>query len=201
MQKPCHAKVPYDRAVFYKHHKRNLTQLFSDTIKGVNRTISEEYNLFVRAIDDLKSFETITPMRYDGIILMSQSDSDNSFIYHIREKNIPLVVLNRDIDDRSITNILSNDKEGSRQAVDCLIANGHRDIAIIEGKEGFRSTSQRKEGYLTSLIDHSIPIKHEYSVKGRYDMESGSQAMENSWRFNHRLRLFFVQTMIWRSGR
>ncbi|AWK45756.1 LacI family DNA-binding transcriptional regulator [Bacillus velezensis] len=151
---------------------------FSDTIKGVNRTISEEYNLFVRAIDDLKSFETITPMRYDGIILMSQSDSDNSFIYHIREKNIPLVVLNRDIDDRSITNILSNDKEGSRQAVDCLIANGHRDIAIIEGKEGFRSTSQRKEGYLTSLIDHSIPIKHEYSVKGRYDMESGSQAME-----------------------
>ena len=59
---------------------------FSDTIKGVNRTISEEYNLFVRAIDDLKSFETITPMRYDGIILMSQSDSDNSFIYHIREK-------------------------------------------------------------------------------------------------------------------
>lgn len=157
--------------------------------------------MFVRAIDDLKSFETITPMRYDGIILMSQSDSDNSFIYHIREKNIPLVVLNRDIDDRSITNILSNDKEGSRQAVDCLIANGHRDIAIIEGKEGFRSTSQRKEGYLTSLIDHSIPIKHEYSVKGRYDMESGSQAMEKLLALQSPPTAVFVQTMIWRSGR
>ncbi|MBY8913784.1 LacI family transcriptional regulator [Bacillus sp. YC2] len=151
---------------------------FSDTIKGVNRVISEEYNLFVRGIDDLKSYDTINPMRYDGIILMSQSDTDNSFIYHIREKNIPLVVLNRDIDDRSITNILSNDKEGSMQAVDCLIENGHRDIAIIEGKEGFKSSQQRKEGYLSSLIRHHVPIKQEYSVKGRYDMESGYQAME-----------------------
>ncbi|MBT2573741.1 LacI family DNA-binding transcriptional regulator [Bacillus sp. ISL-51] len=151
---------------------------FSDTIKGVNRVISEEYNLFVRGIDDLKSYDTINPMRYDGIILMSQSDTDNSFIYHIREKNIPLVVLNRDIDDRSIINILSNDKEGSMQAVDCLIENGHRDIAIIEGKEGFKSSQQRKEGYLSSLIRHHVPIKQEYSVKGRYDMESGYQAME-----------------------
>ncbi|KXZ13414.1 LacI family DNA-binding transcriptional regulator [Bacillus nakamurai] len=151
---------------------------FSDTIKGVNRAISEEYNLFVRGIDDLKSYDTISPMRYDGIILMSQSDTDNSFIYHIREKNIPLVVLNRDIDDRSITNILSNDKEGAMQAVDCLIENGHRDIAIIEGKEGFKSSQQRKEGYLSSLIRHHVPIKQEYSVKGHYDMKSGYQAME-----------------------
>lgn len=40
----------------------------------------------MRGIDDLKSYDSVTPMRYDGIILMSQSDIDNSFIYHIREK-------------------------------------------------------------------------------------------------------------------
>ncbi|MCY8838256.1 LacI family DNA-binding transcriptional regulator [Bacillus atrophaeus] len=151
---------------------------FADTIKGVNRVISEEYNLFVRGIDDLKSYDTINQIRYDGIILMSQSDIDNSFIYHIREKNIPLVVLNRDIDDRSITNILSNDKEGSQQAVEYFIKNGHREIAIIEGIEGFKSSQQRKEGYLSALIRHHIPINHEYSVKGQYDMESGFQAMD-----------------------
>lgn len=87
-------------------------------------------------------------------------------------------MLNRDIDDRSITNILSNDKEGSQEAVEYLIKNGHQDIAIIEGIEGFKSSQQRKEGYLAALIRHHIPIKHEYSVKGQYDMESGFQAME-----------------------
>ncbi|MBU8569938.1 LacI family transcriptional regulator [Bacillus subtilis] len=151
---------------------------FADTIKGVNQAISEDYNLYVRGIDDLKNYDSVTPMRYDGIILMSQSDIDNSFIYHIREKNIPLVVLNRDIDDRTITNILSNDKEGSQEAVEYFIQSGHQDIAIIEGIEGFKSSQQRKEGYLAALIQHHIPIKHEYSVKGQYDMESGFQAME-----------------------
>lgn len=87
-------------------------------------------------------------------------------------------MLNRDIDDRGITNILSNDKEGSQEAVEYLIKNGHQDIAIIEGIEGFKSSQQRKEGYLAALIRHHIPIKHEYSVKGQYDMESGFQAME-----------------------
>lgn len=63
---------------------------FADTIKGVNQAISEDYNLYVRGIDDLKNYDSVTPMRYDGIILMSQSDIDNSFIYHIREKTFRL---------------------------------------------------------------------------------------------------------------
>lgn len=151
----------------------------ADTIKGVNSVISQDYNLFVRGIDDYKDYSSINDQRYDGIILMSQSVLDNLFMYHVIQKGIPLVVLNRDIEESTITNILSNDAEGSREAVEYLITNGHKDIAIIEGKNGFKSTQKRREGYLEALINHGISINSEYSVRGNYDMESGYLGMEN----------------------
>ncbi|MED2974228.1 LacI family DNA-binding transcriptional regulator [Fictibacillus sp. B-59209] len=151
---------------------------FADTIKGVNSVISQEYNLFVRGIDDYDDYSSINKMRFDGIILMSQSDRDNTFIYHVIQKNIPLVVLNREINNRSIINILSNEQEGSRLAVEYLIKKGHTDIALIEGKKGFKSSQKRKEGYLAALIENSITIQMEYQVQGNYDIQSGYRAMD-----------------------
>ncbi|MFY0783925.1 LacI family DNA-binding transcriptional regulator [Peribacillus simplex] len=151
---------------------------FTDTIKGVNSVINENFNLFVRGIDDYEDFSAINSGRFDGIILMSQSDVDNVFIYYVLEKKIPLVVLNRQVDEKKLINILSNDSEGSYQAIEHLIQNGHQNIAIIEGKEGFKSTKKRKDGFIKALIDYQIPIKSEYAVKGNYDMHSGYQAME-----------------------
>jgi DNA-binding LacI/PurR family transcriptional regulator len=151
---------------------------FVDTVKGVNSVINENYNLFVRGIDDYQDFSSIHHKRFDGIILMSQSEVDNALIYHVLNQKIPIVVINREVNDQSIINILSNDREGSCHAVKYLIENGHRDIAIIEGIKGFKSSLERREGYLKALIDEQIPIQSEYIVNGNYDMESGYKAME-----------------------
>jgi LacI family transcriptional regulator len=151
---------------------------FVDAVKGVNSIINENYHLVVRGIDDYKDYASIRQKSFDGIILMSQSEEDNAFIYQALENKIPIVVLNRDVSNKAIINILSNDRDGSYQAVNYMIEQGHRDIAIIEGISGFRSTLERKEGYLSALIDHQIPIQKQYIIKGNYDMESGHMAME-----------------------
>ncbi|AOZ93585.1 LacI family DNA-binding transcriptional regulator [Paenibacillus crassostreae] len=151
---------------------------FSDVIRGVNSVISENYNLFVRGIDNYKDYHSINKKRFDGIILMSQSEVDNAFIYHVMQSGIPFVVLNRQVQDPTIINIVPNDKVGAYEAVTFLIEQGHHKIAIIEGIEGFKSTQVRKDGYLNALIKHSIPIRQEYMLQGSYDMESGYQALE-----------------------
>jgi LacI family transcriptional regulator len=150
----------------------------ADTIKGVNAAISQEYNLFIRGIDDYEDYSSINPQRFDGMIVMSQSVRDHAFIYHALQKGIPLIVLNREIEEDDIMNILSNDREGSRQAVQYLIDCGHTDIGIIEGTPSFKSTQMRKEGYLSALMDNHYPILQEYSVPGNYDMESGYKGIE-----------------------
>lgn len=151
---------------------------FHDVIGGVNSVITKDYNLVVTAIDEYEDFLSINERRFDGIILISQSDSDNIFIYDVLKKKIPMVVLNREIQEESIVNILSGDREGSFQATKYLIENGHKDIAIIEGKKGYMSSFNRKDGFLKALIENQIPINHEYMVSGEYSLESGHKEMK-----------------------
>jgi LacI family transcriptional regulator len=49
------------------------TSFLADTIKGVNSIITQDYNLFIRGIDDYQDYSSINRQRFDGIILMSQS--------------------------------------------------------------------------------------------------------------------------------
>ncbi|WP_026478429.1 LacI family DNA-binding transcriptional regulator [Alkaliphilus transvaalensis] len=154
------------------------SHFFHEVVKGVNEVIKDQYNLVVKGIDDYQDFNQINKNTFDGIIVMSQSTKDKSFIYSVLKKNIPLVVLNREVDEEKIVNILSDDKRGAYNAVKHLIEKGHRKIAIIEGQEGFKSTHERREGYLEALMDYQISLDRKYLVRGNYDLESGYKAMK-----------------------
>lgn len=157
--------------------KGTSPSFFYDAVKGVSSVIKDKYNLIVKGIDEYTTLNTLNRRSFDGIILMSQSMNDNAFIYKVMEMEIPLVVLNAEIQHKKIVNIISDDENGSYKAVEYFIKNNHRDIAIIEGKKGFKSAQYRKEGYMKALIDYDIQIKNQYMVQGNYDMESGYSSM------------------------
>jgi len=151
---------------------------FYEIVSGVNSVIEENYNLVVRGIDNYKDFSTIDKKRFDGIVVMSQSDLDNQFIYHVMQKEIPLVVLNREVEGASLINILSDDREGARRAVKYLIEKRHRKVALIEGREDFKSSQERRAGYLQALAEHKLGVRNEYMVRGNYSMKSGYEGMK-----------------------
>lgn len=151
---------------------------FYETVEGVNSAVKKNYNLVVRGIDDYDDFISIDKKRFDGIILISQSESDNLLIYDVLQKKIPLVVLNREITENSVVNILCAEKKGVYEAVNYLVMSGHKDIALIEGKKGFKSSLDRKDGFMKAMIENNIQIKNEFIVSGNYDVESGYMAMK-----------------------
>jgi len=148
-----------------------------DAIKGIHQVLDENYLLTVSGIDSVSHLDSIHSRRYDGILVMSQSDMDNRFIYHVKAAGIPLVVLNRHLDDAAITNVAADDRKGVKDAVDYAYTMGHRRIAVIEGKSGFKSSAERKQGYLDSLIAHGLTLDPLYFTQGDYSIESGYAAM------------------------
>ncbi|MBS2904854.1 LacI family DNA-binding transcriptional regulator, partial [Klebsiella pneumoniae] len=70
---------------------------FHEIVKGVNKVMDKEYNLVIRGIDNYEHSHPIDNKNFDGIIVVSQSKNDDEFIKTIIEKNIPMVVINRDI--------------------------------------------------------------------------------------------------------
>ncbi|WP_438446690.1 LacI family DNA-binding transcriptional regulator [Gorillibacterium sp. sgz5001074] len=166
---------------------------FYETVRGVNSVIKEGYNMVVRGIDDYEHFRSIHRKSFDGVIVMSQSSKDDPFLRHLGEAGIPHIVLNRRVDAPKGMNILSDDCQGAYKAVEHLIRHGHRRIAIIEGKEGFQSTAERKEGYLKAMTDHGIPCEPEYQAKGNYDLKSGYNAMRKLLKLEPRPTAVFCQ--------
>ncbi|GJM83034.1 hypothetical protein HMSSN139_55300 [Paenibacillus sp. HMSSN-139] len=171
-------KKTYTIGLFFSSIDQGTSASFLvDAIKGIHRALDENYSLTVHGIDGIRHLEGISPHRFDGILVMSQSDADNAFIYHVKKAGIPLVVLNRHLDDPGIANVVANDREGVREAIDYAIGRGHRRLAIIEGKAGFRSAAERKQGFLESLLAHELSLPAEYQAAGDYSIDSGFRRM------------------------
>lgn len=168
----------YNVGLFFSTlHTGTSAGFLYEAVKGVNDVIKDQYNLIVRGLDDYKSFQKINRKSYDGIIVMSQSSVDQPFIDYVSEREIPLVVLNRQIERGSVMNLVPDDQRGAYRLVHYLIAQGHRNIAIIEGKESFKSTQARRDGYLEAMNRFDVPVRDEYRMQGNYDVESGYAAM------------------------
>jgi LacI family purine nucleotide synthesis repressor len=170
--------------------KGTSSDFFHQAIIGVNDIIKEKYNVVVKGIDDYQNYAGINKRNFDGILVMSQREEDNPFILHVVSKNIPLVVMNRDIKDERIATILADDRKGAYEAAKNLIENGHKKIAVIEGREGFKSSVERKEGYLQAMMESGLSIIDDYIVSGDYDLESGYSGM------NRLLHLVEVPTAV-----
>lgn len=151
---------------------------FYEAVRGVNSVIQDRYQLIVKGIDDYTSFHSITRKNFDGIIAVSQSADDQPFIEHAAKKEIPIVVLNRPVETPGVLNVLSDEEQGAFQAVSYLIGQGHRRIALIEGRPGFQSAQNRKDGYERALQHYGIQVPPEYRSPGIYDLESGRKAMK-----------------------
>ena len=62
---------------------------------------------------------------------------------------------------------------GAKLAVNTLIENGHKDIAILSGPTTSRTGVDRLNGYLDALKEHQIPIREEYIGYGDFQPQSG----------------------------
>ncbi len=170
----------YNIGLFFTTLKTGTTaNFFLNAVRGVNSIIHGKYTLSVEAIDDLMDFKQINIRNFDGIIVMSQSPNDDAFIAHLVTEKIPLVVLSREVVNHQVTTVLSDDIAGANELTKFIIGQGHREIAIIEGKPEFRSSSKRKQGFLNAHFEAGMEFDPEYAVKGKYDVESGYAAMQH----------------------
>jgi LacI family transcriptional regulator len=169
----------YNIGLFFTTLKTGTSAgFFYESVRGVNEIVKSPYNLVVKGIDDFEGTYPITKKNFDGILLMSQSEQDETFIHRVVENGIPIIVLNRQVERVPVMNMLPDDKGGAFRIVEHLISSGHKRIAIIEGKETFKSTQARREGYLTALSENGLSPEERYRVQGNYTLESGYTAMK-----------------------
>lgn len=112
----------------------------------------------------------------DGFILASTSLSTD-YIEQLAAKDIPLVVLDREIDSDKIDKIRINDYKGGYQAAEHLIKYGYDFFIHLKGA-GFTATAaDRSRGFKDCMQEHSINKENYKLLSSSFVEEEAAQNM------------------------
>ena len=109
----------------------------------------------------------------DGMIISTlNSEENNEEILKLKEKNFPLVLLERYGQDiESCCNVRLDNSKASEMAVDYLCQMGHRKIAFVGGPRDAYNSRLRYQGYLNGLEKNGLAADEKLIVCADYQYE------------------------------
>lgn len=155
---------------------------FPDLIRGFQDVaIREGYDILVSSTnyDSSQMAVSVRRMlerRVDGVAIMT-SEMDAHLIDQLARKNVPLVFLDVGTPGAGISNILVDYESGVRQAVDHLVALGHRRIGFVSGPNDLKSACIRRSAFLRSLELCGLHEDDMLVVQGDHKVGGGLRAM------------------------
>jgi len=111
----------------------------------------------------------------DGVVFIS-SRLDSPIVSEMIDWKIPLVILNRDVDDRlvgRVDRVTSDNIGGGRLVAENLVAMGHTRIGLISGPLENPSIRLREKGFRDGLDALGVPIDERYIHRGAVDAATG----------------------------
>ena len=105
--------------------------------------------------------------------------SDTGYVEHVNKiaSSMP-VLINGKLDGADCYQVNIDEGQAMELLISFLIRNGHRDIALLGGRDNVKSTVDKRLRYRQMLWKYGIPVNEEYIIDGdSYDIESGSEAM------------------------
>lgn len=123
--------------------------------------------------------------RVDGVIITSNVHIPKTLIQKLVDLEIPVVMIERTYDLPHVDCIRVDDLNGSFEAVDHIIAKGHRRIGFI-GMQLFHEVEKlRYQGYCDALRNAGMEISDDYiCFMPDYSVENGFRAMETLMKTN-----------------
>ena len=117
--------------------------------------------------------------RVDGLILAT-ARRDDPLLAEYRAEGVPLVLVNRDVDDHSIRSVINDDAGGIHLAVAHLAGLGHRRIADIAGPQALSTGFLRHQAYRDAMGVEGLEIDDRLIMFcDAYSIECGRRQMSD----------------------
>ncbi len=103
--------------------------------------------------------------RVDGILVATRGTQiGNEIIAEIARRGIPIVTVGRPVERSKVDCVTADHRKGAFEAVNHLIALGHRRIAFLGIAAEDSGRLRRFQGYAEALADAGISLREEYIV-------------------------------------
>ena len=124
-------------------------------------------------VDDYR--ELINTGRVDGFVL-SSVNYDDPRIAFLLEQKFPFVAFGRSNPKLDFPYVDIDGADGLCQAVEYLISQSHRKIAVIGWPNDSRVGNERLRGYFDTMRDNGLDVRPEWVERGKGTFEFGREA-------------------------
>lgn len=137
-----------------------FSEVFLGTQDAANQSdystaiFSSNYN----PLQEKKNIEVILSNRFDGIIICS-AILDNDNLKRIIDHGLPMVIIEKFIDDKRIPYVCIKSREITKEAINHLIDLGHKRIGFISQPVRIGKQESRFKGYKDSLEENNIEFQ------------------------------------------
>lgn len=126
--------------------------IFPPIIRGVEDALARRGYIAILANTDgdlhreENISETLRARGVDGMILASVEREDEAVIGLV-EEGLPIVTVNRKVDDPNISSVVHNEDEGIRRTLNHLVSLGHRSVANVAGPQELSTGEARYHAF------------------------------------------------------
>lgn len=129
--------------------------------------------------------------RVDGLIIMP-SGKHGKHLKKFTRAGKPVVLIDRKLKEIECDCVLVDNEWASRDAVERLLAAGHKRIGIIVGPQDIYTAKERYRGYRTAMENAGLLTEDRLVAHGDYTIESGAAAMKELVSRNPDMTAVFV---------
>lgn len=161
----------------------NITNPFyPEVIEAIVSTAAEQdYNVVLCNTQEsqelqLAYLELLIEHQVDGAILTSSLLDNTDALGQIGRDRIPVVMVNRTVDDQRIDSVHLDNEAAGHMAVKHFLDLGHRNIGFVGGLEMTSTHSRRLAGFRRGLAERGIEPREELISHGEFTRDSGYQS-------------------------
>ncbi|WP_418508525.1 LacI family DNA-binding transcriptional regulator [Corallibacter sp.] len=155
---------------------------FSKVIRGIELVANKRgYNVIVGLSNEsfdkeVINMEMLANGSIDGFILSISKETllqqDYHHFYETINQGMPIVMFDRVVNEVNCDKVIVDDLKGSKKAVEQLIVNGCKNIAIITTKDYVSVGRLRTQGYLEALEENKMEPQSELILKIVEELDS-----------------------------
>jgi DNA-binding LacI/PurR family transcriptional regulator len=155
---------------------------FPELIRSFETQASQQqYDLLFTSTDYLTSRMTtclrrMLERKVDGVAMMT-SEMDMSLIKELGRRGVPLVFMDVGQVGPKMSHVAIDYANGVKQAVDHLVALGHKQIGFISGPLDLHSARTRRQAFLDAMRAHGLSPDKRMIREGTHTAEGGQKAM------------------------
>lgn len=157
---------------------------FAELARGVEDGANcEGYNVILCNTDEnpekeVEYLDVLRAKNVDGIIFLSAALSNHDAVADLNQKGVPLVVLDRTIEEENVMMVCLDNVNGGYIATKHLLEYGHEKIGCITGPLKNDIAKHRFRGYVKALKEMNMGFLANFIYEGDFKTKSGEKGAE-----------------------